>query len=73
MGKMMQVRGPDELKKYLNYLAKKKGFSRNALMLKVLWEYVEKENVKEQMADTKQVTSKQATSLDRGAEICQRK
>ena len=48
MSVMMQVRGPDKLKNQLNRLAKVQGFSRNALMLKVLWEYVEKENKKEQ-------------------------
>lgn len=52
MGKMMQVRGPDELKNQLNHLARKQGFSRNALMLKVLWEYVEKEKNKEEQSQT---------------------
>lgn len=43
MGKIISVRGPDNLKEKLDQLSKKRGFTRNALILKALWEYVDKE------------------------------
>lgn len=35
---------PKELKEFLQKLAKKKGYSLNAMILKVLWDYKENSN-----------------------------
>lgn len=41
--KIMSVRAPDLLKNELSIYAKKHGLTRNALILQILWEYVEKQ------------------------------
>jgi predicted transcriptional regulator len=43
----MTVRIPDDLQKELAELAKKQGFTRNGLVLKILWDWVEHQETKE--------------------------
>lgn len=38
----MSVRAPDNLQTFLKNFAKKKGITRNALILQILWEWVKK-------------------------------
>lgn len=47
MKTIMQLRIPQKLKEYLQNKAKEKGYSLNSLILKVLWEFKEKESMKE--------------------------
>ena len=42
MARIMTVRAPDDLFKDLERLAKTKGFTRNGLILQILWEWVKK-------------------------------
>lgn len=39
---IMTVRAPDNLQKALKDVAKDKGLTRNALILQILWEWLEK-------------------------------
>lgn len=39
--KVISVRGPDKLKEQLDQLAQRQGFTRNGLILKILWDYVD--------------------------------
>lgn len=61
----MSVRGPDKLRERLDRMAERQGFSRNALILKILWEYTDKEKIKEEVENLNNTTS-------RGAEIWRR-
>ncbi len=45
MANIMTVRAPEELQKQLNEISKKQGLTRNALVLHILWDWIEhKEN-----------------------------
>lgn len=39
----MTVRAPENLQKKLSEIAKKQGLTRNALILHILWDWMEKE------------------------------
>ena len=43
MASIMTVRATDELKESLKHLAAERGFTRNGLILNILWEWVKKE------------------------------
>lgn len=62
MGKVMSVRGPDKLRERLDRMAERQGFSRNALILKILWEYTDKEKIKEEVENLNNATSNQSTN-----------
>lgn len=57
VGKVMSVRGPDKLRERLDRMAERQGFSRNALILKILWEYTDKEKIKEEVENLNNATS----------------
>lgn len=42
----MTVRAPDKLQKILNIKSKHLGLTRNALILQILWEWIEKNEIK---------------------------
>lgn len=71
VGKVMSVRGPDKLRERLDRMAERQGFSRNALILKILWEYTDKEKIKEEVENLNNATSNQQL-MGRGAEIWRR-
>lgn len=50
--KIMTVRAPDDLHLKLKKSAEKYGLTRNALILQILWEWVQEQEEKE-LADTK--------------------
>lgn len=43
MQSIMSVRAPDELQGLLKKCARKKGITRNALILQILWDWVKEE------------------------------
>lgn len=47
--KIMSVRAPDSLKNKLSQHAKKHGLTRNALILQILWSYVEQQEKEKQL------------------------
>lgn len=47
MAKVMTTRLPEELHKQLKYRANKKGLTLNALVIQILWEWIEREKGKE--------------------------
>ena len=44
MSNIMTVRAPEDLQKNLGEIAKKQGLTRNALILHILWDWLEKED-----------------------------
>ena len=46
----LTVRMPPELSHILNEKAKRLGYTKNALIVQVLWDYVEKQDEKEKSA-----------------------
>ena len=44
MQNIMSVRAPDELQNILKKRARKKGITRNALILQILWDWVKENN-----------------------------
>lgn len=42
MSNIMTVRAPEDLQKKLKEYAKIRGYTRNALILKILWEWLER-------------------------------
>lgn len=48
MANIMTVRAPDNLQEKLKQKAKKLGMTRNGLILKILWEWVNYDEKKEQ-------------------------
>ncbi len=59
MANIMTVRASDELRESLKHLATEKGLTRNALILQILWEWMEnrKREEKEDISKTEQGTS----------------
>lgn len=49
--KIMTIRVPQELQKKLSEAAKKRGQTRNGLVLQILWRFVEKEELHEESED----------------------
>ena len=47
MAKIMTTRPPEELHKQLKYSANKKGLTLNALVIQILWEWIEREKGRE--------------------------
>ena len=47
MAKIMTTRPPEELHKQLKYRANKKGLTLNALVIQILWEWIEREKGRE--------------------------
>ena len=48
---IMTIRVPQELQKKLSEKAKKRGQTRNGLVLQILWRFVEKEELHEESED----------------------
>lgn len=47
--KIMTLRAPDKMQELLSSIAKKNGFTRNALIVSILWDWLEaNENEKEE-------------------------
>ena len=53
MANIMTVRASDELRESLKHLATKKGLTRNALILQILWEWIENRKREERAEDHK--------------------